>query len=453
MIQLRQSFFQNVGKEETGKLIELAEPYFVARKRKHHRCWRKLDINEQMQAIKSGNTMVPFEYYIVNMAKGYLAGKPPVYTFTKGQDAFEQAVTNIKRHNDDATMFAKMIQDFIITSAAYMYVIENENNQIEYKRIDPLNSVVVYNYDIEPKPIAVVRILEIEEETRIEVVTAERRVMRDKEGKSVKFIDFTADGKEQEVYEKELFWADVSVVAFEHPQAIAIFEPAENLIDMFENMLTNKRSMTQYNDEAKLVIKGHQTINPPEIMDENDNVRINPKWQEEISRLYQAQALHFPTEGGAEWLIKNVDYAGMISTLADIKDLIFTVTSVPNMADRNFANNVSGIAMKYKMFALDQYVTELDRIFKKGYRRLWNIVTNRLNQRGSAFDILDLEVGFAKNAPQSSAESSSEAVNLFRNGVISQYSAIVHAEVGLDPAEEMERISAEAGTLQDETSS
>ena len=389
--------------------------------------------------------MVPFEYYIVNMAKGYLAGKPPVYTFTKGQDDFEQAVTDIKRHNDDATMFAKMIQDFIVASAAYMYVMENENNRIEYKRIDPLNSVVAYNYDLEPKPVAVVRILEIEEKTLIEVVTAERRVMRDEEGKPVKFVDFAADGEEREVYEKELFWADVPVVAFEHPQAVAIFEPAENLIDMFENLLANKRSMTQYNDAAKLVIKGHQTVNPPETMDESGAVRINPLWQDEISRLYQAQALHFPVEGGAEWLIKNVDYAGMISALADIKDLIFTVTSVPNMADRNFANNVSGIAMKYKMFALDQYVTELDRIFKKGYRRLWNMVTNRLNQRGAAFDVLDLEVGFAKNAPQSSAESSSEAVNLFKNGVISQYSAIAHAEVGLDPAEEMERMAAEMG--------
>ena len=246
MIQLRKSFFDSIGKDETAKLIELAGPYLEARKRKHHRCWRKLDVNGQMKAVKSGNTMIPFEYYIVNMAKGYLAGKPPSYTFTKGQEAYEEAVADIKRHNDDASMFARMIQDFIITSAAYMYVMENEDNQIEYKRVDPLNTVVVYDYGIEPKPVAVVRILEIEKETRIEITTADTRVMRDKEGNPVSFVDFAADGEEREVYEKELFWADVPVVAFEHPQAVAIFEPGEDLIDMYENMLTNKRSMTQY---------------------------------------------------------------------------------------------------------------------------------------------------------------------------------------------------------------
>ena len=450
IIQKRASYFDSIGKSEIQQLLEQINPILAARRRKHQRCWRKLAPHEDMSAIVSGNVMVPFEHYIVNMAKGYLAGKPPVYTFSKDRESYELAIADIKTHNDDATTFATLMEDFIVTSASYAYILESENNRIEYKRIDPLNTAVVYNYDIEPKPIAVVRILEIENETQIEITTAESRRMFDISGNQMAFDDFAEDGTEKEVMEKKLFWNEVPIAAFEHPQMVSVFDAGVDLISMFENMLTNKRSMTQYNDEAKLVIKGHQTVNPPEKMDENGNVSINPMWVEEISRLYQAKALHFPVEGSAEWLIKNVDYQGMINTLADLKELIFMVTSVPNLADSHFAGNATGVALKYKMYALDQYVTTLDRIFKKGYHRLWGIITNRLNQRGNNYSIYDMGIDFAKNAPESSGESINEAVNLFKNGIVSQYSAIAHAEVGLDPAEEIERMAAELGALQTE---
>ena len=230
MIQKRASFFENLGKVEIAMLNEQINPILAARRRKHQRCWRKLVPHDDMSAIVSGNVMVPFEHYIVNMAKGYLAGKPPIYTFSKDKEDYELAVADIKVHNDDAATFATLIEDFIITSASYSYVLENERNQIEYKRIDPLNTVVVYNYDIEPKPIAVVRILKIEDEMRIEVTTSDSRKMFSFQGERIAFNDFAEDGTEKEVMEKKLFWSDVPIAAFEHPQMVSVFDAGVDLL-------------------------------------------------------------------------------------------------------------------------------------------------------------------------------------------------------------------------------
>ena len=46
-------------------------------------------------------------------------------------------------------------------------------------------------------------------------------------------------------------------MAFENPRNIAIFEPGLSDIKDFEQIRKNIRSMTQENDEAKLLLRGY----------------------------------------------------------------------------------------------------------------------------------------------------------------------------------------------------
>ena len=445
MIQHKRDYFDSINKDKISELTKQAEEVLFSRKEKHFRVWRK-DADkphEPMRAIKKGNVMVPLEHYSTNMVGGYLGGKSPVYSFSKGQEDFESTISDIRIYNDDATHFATINMDYLVYGAAYEYIYESIDNKIEYKRVNPLNAVMVYDYSLDPQRIALVRVLmEDNDSLLLEITTKNYRRRYNDKGDLMPFWDYQ-DGQEREITEKQLFWGDLPAISYEHPKDISLSEPGWEIVNMIENMLTNEKNMTQYNDNAKLIIKGHTTVHQAEMVDTNGNTVVNPEWTAEIQRLYQAPALHFPVEGDASWLIKNVDYGGVLNTTTDLWDKYFILVSAPNVADDKFAGNVSGIAMKYKMYALDQLIVTFDRITRRGHHQRWKLITDRLNELGNNFNILDMHIDFAKNAPMSSADDINEAVQLYRNNLISQNSAIAHANIGLDPTEEQERIRIE----------
>lgn len=77
-------------------------------------------------------------------------------------------------------------------------------------------------------------------------------------------------------------------------------------------------------------------------------------------------------EDGAsdEWLMKTFDESQVQLLSKSIEDNIHKVTYVPNMNDENFAGNISGEAMKYKLFGLLQLMSIKSRYMTKGLRQL-----------------------------------------------------------------------------------
>ena len=61
---------------------------------------------------------------------------------------------------------------------------------------------------------------------------------------------------------------------------------------------------------------------------------------------------------------------------------IHKIAKVPDLTDENFASNVSGIAMAYKMFGTEQLSMEKEREFKKLLRQRFKLLNNVLTLRG-----------------------------------------------------------------------
>lgn len=230
----------------------------------------------------AGKIVVAFEYYIVNMVQGYLGGKSPMYsvsrpsdyTLSKNErgiiqkhqirsekplpgrsqdivmskkayvDSFSEAIEYIRRYNDDAATYVEIVHDYLITTAAYIYVYENEDNEIVYTRFDSKQTAAVYDYATPPNMIGIVRMWK----------------EKDMSGNDIDVIELIDDSLRRKFVDRvpqepeELHWNDVPCVAFENPDGIAVFEPALETISAYETNLGNIRSMTKYNDEAKLVL-------------------------------------------------------------------------------------------------------------------------------------------------------------------------------------------------------
>jgi SPP1 family phage portal protein len=463
MIQRERGFFDGI---DAGKVTELAAeaaPYLAHRARLYARYRRKAGPNAMMSAGE-GRAAMPYEHYITRMALGYLSGRPPVYTVSEaagpGGDAdaameraaaYQAEIDRIRRYNDDAAVFSELVKDYLIKAAAYLYVTENENNEVVYTRFDSLGAVAVYDYGAPPYPVALVRVWDEgggggePAKKRVEVVTERSRRVFDESGRPVPFEDYV-DGELREVDEKPLLWGDVPIVAFEEPDGIALLEPAVPLIDNGETVVTNIGKALRYNDAAKLLVSGYVPKNERWLLDENgDETGVrNPARDAEEKAMYEATVYFLEQGGDLAWLLKNVDFTGALAYLDRLDDFITMFAAAPNVNDESFGGAASGVALGYKLYTLDQAAAVADRVFKRGYLRLWEIVTNRLNLKtGAGYDFRAVDVKFERNAPTDAERKAGMAASLHSAGLASLETAIGISGIDVDAESEMARIANE----------
>lgn len=477
MIQMTVEQLKGYDQNNINELLSLVKPTLAHRLDLYRRYSRKINDTEMMRGLPDENgipkAIVPFEYYIVNMVQGYLGGIAPMYSvatptdyeiakhgtgilqkFLKAVGAqkaaqkqsdsqkqayvknYTEAIEYIRNYNDDAATFIELIHDYLITTAAYLYIYENKDNEIVYTRFDARQTVGIYDYSTPANLIGLVRHwkeknAEREEIDVIEVITDEARTT---------YRDEELSGEPE-----ELNWSDAPGVAFENPDCIAIFEPALSPIATYEQITNNIKNMTQYNDAAKLILKGYTFETPAMIPDPNDSTKQipNPDRRAEESAIMKAISLAVGQDGDITWLLKEVNYEGLESVLSNQHDLTTMLTGVPNMTDDAFSNADNASALGYKLYPLDQYSATADRVFRKGLLRLWEVITNRLNLKGAQFDFRDIVITLQRNIPTDLDKSLNRATSAYGAGLISQQTAIQESGLDIDPQEEMERQKAE----------
>ena len=416
------------------EIESLIKPVLLHRTELYRRYSRKDNPTETMHGK---GKIQPFEYYIVKMAQGYLSGKAPMYRISgkkKYAKSYSDKIDYIRRYNDDAATFSDLMHDYLTTAAAYLYVYENEENEIVYTRFDSRQTVAIYDYSTPPNMIAIVRVWQEPESVGgtdgrvMEIITDSERIQwRDKTRTVV----------------EQLQWGDVPCSAAEEPDGIAIFEPAIADIDTYEQMVTNIASMTQYNDNAKLLLIGYVLPEEKYIIDENGEEIENPKRKAMEDEIYKSKVLSVSTEGEIKWLLKDVNYSGMLEVLKQTHDNITMLTGVPNMTDEAFSNADNASALGYKLYALDQYSAYADRIFKKAYLRLWEIITNRLNLKGDAYDFRDIDITMQRNLPTDRDKSVDRAIKMKNSGLFSDETCLSESQIEVDPADELRKVSAQ----------
>ena len=428
--------------ENISELVQLAQPALRYRQRMYERYARKRRPEEVMHGEERDGrerAIVAFEYYIVNMVQGYLGGKAPMYSVRKGGrgdgyvEEYSDAIARIQRYNDDAATYIELLHDYLVTASATLYLYEDEDNEVRYVRLDSRQTVAVYDYSTPPNQIGAVRTWKQTgaagaEQDVVELITPFRREV---------FRGGVSDGPEDVSQ-----WGGAPCISFEHPDGIAVFEPAISDIDTYEQYVGNIRSMTQYNDNAKLLVSGYRPMEDRLVYD-GEEPRLNPRRIDEEQTWLEAQIHFLDEKGSMSWLLKNVDYSGTLAVQASIHDRIAMATGVPNMTDEAFANADNASALGYKLYALDQYSATTDRVFKRGYLRLWEMITARLNLKGADFDFRDIDIRITRNVPTDKDKSIARAVQMKSSGLYSDETCINESQVEVDAREELARRDAE----------
>ena len=115
-----------------------------------------------------------------------------------------------------------------------------------------------------------------------------------------------------------------------------------------------------------------------------------------------------------EWLaqvLKSAGWAGSIQEAIEViraavivDESMHIFSNVPNLTDENFGGNLSGVAVSYKLWGIEQICAIKERKFKRGLQRRIELITNMLNLMGGNYDYRDIDIQFRRNKPQNLLE-------------------------------------------------
>lgn len=94
---------------------------------------------------------------------------------------------------------------------------------------------------------------------------------------------------------------------------------------------------------------------------------------------------------------------------------IFFLSQVPNLTDEAFAGNLSGVAIKYKLFGLEELSIEKETYFRSSELKKVRLITEYINSlQNTHYDWRDVKLSFDRSAVANTYEAA-QTINLLRD--------------------------------------
>lgn len=351
---------------------------------------------EEKEMGKPDNRLVVnFAKYIVDTLNGYFIGNP-VKTIHLEADVSDKMKMIAKRNsqNDNNAELSKMCS---IYGHAYEFIYQDEEANTRVTYMDPTEAFVIYDDTIAEEPLYGVRVLTDDEGETYGTLCSKHDE-----------LEFTSNDDGEMVIEPtgaEHFFGDVPLIEYiENEERQSAFENVETLVNAYNKALSEKANDVDYFADAYLSILG------VELEDEDlENIRdyriINLK-DGDVNKL----VVEFLDKPNADTTQENL--------IERLEKLIFQISMVANISDENFGTS-AGIALKYKLLAMENVALMKERKFTKGmtqrFKMMFNIPTNFGVDHE---EYLHIDYAYSRNIPNNVVEEAETAEKLA--GVTSQ---------------------------------
>lgn len=356
-------------------------------------------MNRVMQdATKENNKVAtPIGSYIVDTLLSYVLGIPVAYQST--DELLMLKLQEIFANNYESAHNSSLIKDASICGIGYELLFLSEDGELNFSRLNPSETFIIFDSSIKSKPLAAIRFYETqsyiaeESTTHIEVYTAD----------TISTYKL-ADDDMQLTNEQQHYFKDVPVIAYYNSDQLdGVFEKVKTLIDTYDLVQSDSVNSLEAHVNAFLVISG---------MDVQD---------EDIPKMKENRVLVTGESGGADWLVKPSEPSEIENLKKRIKEDIHAFSHVPNLSDEKFAAQ-SGEALKFKLHGIENRASIMERYIKRSIEKRIKLITNYLNLKGSRHDNNDVVMQFSRNMP-SNLKDISEVVTSLR-GMISDETLI-----------------------------
>lgn len=354
--------------------------------------------------------------YITDNFVGYFVGQPVSYK-SENKKLLED-INNIFLYNDEIDTNTTLAQDQSIAGYACELVYRDFDGNIRFKCIDSENMIVVYDNTLEENIIFAIMISQVDEDT-VDLYTFDTiyqaRYSYNRKGKHLV----------QKEANKEHYFNDVPVIVYENNrQRYGDFEKQLSLIDAIDKANSDTANDFEYFTNALLVIAGV-------LVEDND---LDFK---------QNRVLNFTdTNSKAEYLIKNINDVALENYKNRLNRDIHKFSSVVDMSDENFAGNLSGIALKFKLYSMENVTSVKESKFRKGLMRRIELISKHLTVANNKhYNYLEISPVFTRNIPNNERETAEVVKSLV--GIVSNETLISQLPFIEDVQKEMQQIARE----------
>lgn len=411
-------------------------------------------LNRPRKDENKPNNKICNDYFgqVIDTTLGYFLGNPVIMNYTEpkkedpsvktteadvGVDLAEiedtqvqDALDKILIDNDKDDLFMEWGKEAMIKGLSHLLVYQNEESKTKIMRLSPEDVILVYKnsstkeleyairlYAIDTEDTkTTTRYAEVYSATKIEIFSQSDTVTG--RGRSTT-TGFTF------VEEKPHIYGKIPVITmYNNEEIMSDLEKIESLVNDYDKVLSDVSNEFEAFRHAYFLIK-NMTMG-------NDS----------ISKLKDEGILEVSDNGDAKFITKEMQTEALENHLNRLENNIYKFAQVPDLSDENFAGNLSGVAIRFKLFGLETKCIIKERKMEKAIRNLLRVLSAPISVlTGKEADPINLKVEFTRNVPNNIAEIVDAVVKL--DGKVDKETLLSLLPFIDNPKEALEKLEAD----------
>lgn len=361
--------------------------------------------------------------YITTIATAYFLGKPIAYALQdeKLKKDFEKLSEYLATEEEQQENYEHS-QNCSIFGKSYELWYKNVDNTIDNVVVDPRDCFILRDNTVKKNIIAAVRWDKVKNQDDKWLYTLE--VYYDK---TVTTYEYINDSDKKDIPSVK---GESKLHGF-------------NRVPIIE-FLNNKRANGDFERVISL-IDGYNTITSASIDDMTDFTdailvltNVGGTDKETLKKVKDDKLMLIDDDGDAKWLIKQINDSYSQNNKNRLNQDIHKFSMIPDMQDKEFSGNSSGVALGYKLLALEQLAAQKEMYFKKAINQRLELMIDFHNLKIKSTDIQKV---FTRNVPKNLVEAADTAQKL--QGIVSHETILSTLPFIEDAKGELEKIKAE----------
>ena len=359
---------------------------------------------------------------ISDITQGYFMGTPVSYDGT--DEVFLMYLQDVYNYASEQNQNSLLAKDASIFGIGYELLYLDKEANVKMTNLPPEEVFMIYSIDVERRPIGAVR------HYRVKNYIDESKWHKNVEVYTEDSIHYFSDkgGMLQYIKTESHYFGICPVIPyFNNDEEIGDFENVIGLQDAYNVAVSDQANDFEYMADSYLVITGAEDTEDSEFLDMKQN-----------------RLLLLPTEGKAQWLVKQTDNATLESYKNRLTKDIHRFSNVPDINSEDFMSDISGAALKYRWQSMEQACANKERLFKDALMNRQKAICNIFGIKGLNFDYASVIPHFKRNIPVNNTEMVQMVQAL--TGVVSKETLFNQLPFIGDAQEELKRLEEENGT-------
>jgi len=424
-----------INTELTDTLMDLHEP-IVANRFKILEDYYKGNheiLSRVIEEDKPNNKPITnFCSYITDTLTGFFVGKPVSYTSTDKE--YLNILTDIFEDSDEQAENHDLAHKASIKGQSYELVYQDEEGNTCFQSLDTDGVIMVYDTSIKSKPSMAMRYFKV-----YNYITLDYYIKIDVYTKT-NIYHYTQEGATTELDSQEPhYFGEVPIVEFENNRYCrGDFENIITLNNMYNKNTADISNDIEYFSNCYLGITGAEGTTA-------DDIKV----------IKENRTIILPVGGSAGFITKQINDSCVQNHRDNLAEDIHKTAYVPDLS-KEINSNVSGSALKTKMFTTADIIVNKERKFKKALQTRIRLITKMLNLKGYKkdganikthdYNYKDIAINFHRNMPVGLFETADDIAKM--STVVTKKTLLT--EIGIEDVQaELDGLDGESNSMVD----